>query len=87
MTKLENPQIKTKDRSLEEHSEEIVTLWNLGKISFSASASSGPSDTPSDIEFRVWQSGVGVAQLLIFVPGSVSGGSTVGWWKLAATAI
>lgn len=85
MTKIDDPKIKTKDRALQEHISNIVTLWNRGKFSFSISASSSPTDTPSDVEFRVWDSGAGAVKFLIFVPGSESAG--VGWWSVSATEL
>jgi hypothetical protein len=79
MTKLEDISIKTKDRALQEHVTELVALWNRGKIGFTKSSSSGPTDSPSDVEFRVYDSGAGTVRLLVFVPGSGQSGN--GWWQ------
>ena len=78
MTKLEDAQIRTKDRALQEFLTELVSLWNLGKIGFTK-ISAEPSDTPSDLEIRVLDSGAGAVRLYVFVPGSEQSG--VGWWK------
>ena len=86
LTKIEDPQIKTQDRALQEHVSEIVTLWNRGKYSFTATATSGPTDTPSDVEFRLFNSGAGTVKLQIFVPGS-AGVNGIGWWAVTLTEI
>ena len=80
MTKLEDTQIKTKDRNLQEHVSEIVTLWNGGKFGFKEIAAA-PTDTPVDVELRVFNSGAGAVRLYVFVPGS--GQSGAGWWTSA----
>lgn len=78
MTKLENVVLKTKDRALQEHVEELITFWNGGKYSFK-NISAEPTDTPSDPEIRVYDSGAGVVRLYVFAPGSEQAG--VGWWR------
>ena len=86
MTKLNDPVIKIKDRILQEHITEVVSLWNLGKFSFTSSATSGPSDTPSDVEFRLYNSGAGAVKLQVFIPGS-AGVNGIGWWAVQLTEI
>ena len=86
MTKLDDPVVLTRDRGLQEHISTLVTLWNRGKYSFTASATSGPSDTPSDVEFRLYDSGAGTVKLQIFVPGS-AGVNGIGWWAVTLTEI
>ena len=86
MTKIDDPAIKTKDPALQEHISQLVTLWNRGKYSFTSSATSGPTDTPSDVEFRLYDSGAGTVKLQIFVPGS-AGVNGIGWWAATLTEI
>jgi hypothetical protein len=78
MPKLEDTVIKTKDRALQEFITELVSFWNLGKYSFSK-ISAEPTDTPQDVEIRIFDSGAGAVRLYVFVPGSGQSGS--GWWK------
>jgi len=78
MTKIQDTQIRTKDRALRDLLGEIVTFWNGGKYSFKI-ISAEPSDTPSDGEIRIYDSGGGVVRLYIFAPGSAQAG--VGWWR------
>ena len=80
MTKLEDIVIKTKDRGLQEYLTELVALWNRGKYSFQKIGAE-PTDTPSDVEIRVFDSGAGAVRIYVFVPGSAQAGS--GWWKTA----
>lgn len=69
MTKLQDIQIKTKDRALRELLSEVVTFWNGGKYSFKV-ISATPTDTPSDAEIRVYDSGADVVRLYVYAPSS-----------------
>jgi len=68
MTKLDDYFIKTRDRNLKEFVSEIISLWNLGNIGFKV-VSSVPSDAPSDVEIRAYNSGGGAYRIYIYFPG------------------
>ena len=56
----------------------IIHLVNNKKIT------AEPTDTPSDVEIRVFDSGSGAVRLYVFAPGSEAGtGSLNGWWQTA----
>ena len=69
MTKIDDQQIKTKDRALREMLSDIATLWNGGKYSFKL-ISAAPTDSPSDPEIRVFDSGADVVRLYVYAPSS-----------------
>jgi len=71
MTKIEDIVIKTKDRALREILSEIVTLWNSGKYSFRL-ISTDPTDSPSDPEMRVSDSGADVVRIYVYAPSSAA---------------
>ena len=80
MTKLDDTVIKTKDRALSELLNDLITFWNKGKIGFTK-ITADPTDTPSDVELRILDSGAGAVRIYVFVPGSAQSG--IGWWKSA----
>lgn len=67
MTKISDDDIRTPDPILKELLSTIITLWNLGKVSFNE-VSVVPSDTPDDVEIRAFRSGA-TYRLYIFFPG------------------
>ncbi len=74
------PLTNIEHRALQEYLTELATLWNRGKYSF-GEISAEPTDTPSDVEIRFFNSGAGAVRLYVFIPGS--GQSGAGWWKTA----
>jgi hypothetical protein len=69
VTKLDDMQIRTQDRALRELLSTIVTYWNGGKYSFKE-ISATPTDSPSDPEMRVSDSGADVVKLYVYAPSS-----------------
>ena len=72
MTKVSDDVIRTADPILKEVLSNIITLWNLGKISFNE-VSTVPTDTPSDVEIRAFRSGA-TYRIYVFLP-------SLGAWK------
>lgn len=70
MTKLSDDIIRTNDPILKDIISNIITLWNLGKVSFNE-VSSIPSDTPSDVEIRAFHSGA-TYRIYVFFPSDNS---------------
>lgn len=80
MAKLDDISIKTKDKALQEFIETLVVYWNRGLLGFKEIAAE-PTDTPQDVEIRIFNSGAGAVRIYVFVPNSEGAGS--GWWKTA----
>lgn len=72
MTKISDEDVKTADPRLREVLSNIITLWNLGKVSFNE-VNTVPSDSPEDVEIRAFQSG-STYRLYVFFP-------SIGFWK------
>lgn len=66
MTKISDDVIRTPDPILKETLSNIITLWNLGKISFNE-ISTVPTDSPDDVEIRAFKSGASY-RIYIFFP-------------------
>ena len=75
MTKISDDEIRTPDPRLKEIISTIITLWNLGKVSFNE-ISVAPTDTPDDVELRAFRSGT-TYRLYIFFPSTST-------WRFAA---
>ena len=71
MTKIDDVVIKSNDRPLREWIADLVTLWNKGKIGFTLIAAE-PSDVPSDVEIRVYDSGADVVRIYVYAPSSAA---------------
>jgi len=71
MTKISDENIKTKDRALRELLSTIVTFWNSGKYSFKL-ISADPTDSPSDPEIRISDSGADVVRIYVYAPSSAA---------------
>lgn len=69
MTKIQDYNIKTKDRGLKDFISEIVDLWNKGQMGFKV-ISDVPSDEPSDLEIRLYNSGGGAFRIYAYFPGT-----------------
>jgi hypothetical protein len=69
LTKISDDPIRTPDPVLKETLSTIITLWNLGKVSFNL-VTTVPTDTPDDPEIRVFLSG-STRRLYVFIPGDV----------------
>ena len=74
MSKISNDQIRTPDPPLKEALDTIITLWNLGKVSFNT-VSTVPSDSPDDVEIRVFNSGA-TYRIYVYFPVAAA-------WKYA----
>ena len=75
MTKISDDDIKTPDPILKEQLSTIITLWNLGKVSFNE-ISTVPTDAPDDVELRLFRSGASY-RLYVFIP-------SIGSWHYAS---
>ena len=69
MAKLDDVVIKTNDKPLREWLSDFIALWNKGKIGFSL-ITSDPTDSPSDPEIRIYDSGSDVVRLYVYAPSS-----------------
>lgn len=70
MTKISDDEIKTRDPILRELLSNIITLWNRGKVSF-GQTSIVPSDSPDDVEIRMFNSGATYRIYVYFPTASV----------------
>jgi len=69
MSKLDDVVIKTNDKPLREWLSDLVTFWNKGKLGFSL-ISGDPTDSPSDPEIRIYDSGADVVRIYVYAPSS-----------------
>lgn len=75
MTKLNEVVTRTKDPALQEFLDDITIFWNGGHYSFKL-ISSEPTDSPTDPEIRVFDSGSAL-RLYVYGPSSAA------WYKSA----
>lgn len=71
MSKLDDVVIKSKDKPLREWLSDLTALWNKGKMGFSL-ISGDPTDTPSDPEIRIYDSGADVVRIYVYAPSSAA---------------
>lgn len=69
MAQLENIEIRSNDPELKLFMSDLITFWNRGVLPFPV-ISSTPTDTPSDAQMRVFDSGSGSYKLYIYFPTS-----------------
>lgn len=76
MSLLESIEIRTSDPELKILLSDIIAFWNSGLFPFQV-ISAVPTDTPSDVQIRLFDSGAGSVKLYVYSPTSAT-------WKSVA---
>lgn len=69
MSALEEIQIRTNDSQLKLLLADIVSFWNSGAFPFQV-VSTPPTDTPGDVQIRLFDSGGGSVRIYVYSPTS-----------------
>lgn len=73
---MEDIVIKTQDSQLKQLLQDIITFWNAGAFPFQI-VSAIPTDTPPDVQIRLFDSGAGSVKVYIYSP------TTSAWYSVA----
>ena len=76
MAQLENISIKTNDPFLKLFMQDLISFWNSGAFPFQI-ISTPPTDSPGDVQIRLFDSGGGSVKLYIYSPTSQAWKSVV----------
>lgn len=80
MAQLDDAVVKIPDPQLRQFLSDLASFWNSGAFPFQV-VSAPPTDSPGDVQIRLFDSGGGSVRIYIYSPTSS------GWWYVILTNV